>query len=125
MDFRFQQKDETLPSTKLSEIRNEISISINFLKANIDRLIEYLRKEDALNNYIEIDLPVLDLSINYKLSLFYNKLIISVVKFDNSEFYGHLMLDGYDCLDENGIMNLGDWNTHQANLKRFNELLDV
>ena len=63
--YRFEPLFEIKPETKLLEIQNEILQSFDFLMKHLDRLVSYLKKENELKNYIEIDLPVLDLSISY------------------------------------------------------------
>jgi len=39
------------------DIKNQITKAIPFLEKNLDRLIQYLRTEENLNTYIEINLP--------------------------------------------------------------------
>ena len=70
-DYSFEPSSEIKPLLKLTDIENEIAESIPFLKTNLKRLINYLEEEEKLQNFIEIDLPILDLSIVYKLNLFY------------------------------------------------------
>ena len=119
ISYTFESLKEILPPTKLMEIENEISESISFLEKNLNRLLDYLKKENDLGNYIEIDLPVLNLSISYRLNLFYDKLMVSVVSWDNSEIFGHLILKEYDCLDLKGIREMGDWKKQQQFIKKL------
>ena len=45
--------------------------------------------------------------------------MISVLSFD-STILGHLIIIGYDCLDEKSIKELGDWQHHISKIHRFN-----
>jgi len=38
--------------------------SFDFLMNHLDKLIDYVKNESKLGNYIEIDLPILDLTIS-------------------------------------------------------------
>lgn len=105
--FRFKPLDEKFLLNRLFELNNQIEKSMPFLEKNLDRLLNYLKKEADLKNYIEINLPFLDLNISYKLNLYYEKIIISVMNYDDSRIFGHLLIEGYDCLDKNGIKELG------------------
>ena len=105
--FRFEPLDEKFPPNRLLELKNQIEKSMPFLEKNLDRLLNYLKKEADFDNYIEINLPFLDSNISYKLNLYYEKIIISVMNYDDSRIFGHLLIEGYDCLDKNGIKELG------------------
>jgi len=107
ISYKFESLYENFPPKSLHEIKNQISKSIPFLEKNLDRLLDYLKKEDNLNNYIEINLPLFDSNLSYKINLYYGKIIISVMKHDDTLILGHLLIDGYDCLDKNGIEELG------------------
>ena len=105
--YKFESLYENFPSKSLNEIKSQISKSIPFLEKNLDRLLWYLKKEDNFKNYIEINLPFFDSNLSYKINLYYGKIIISVMKHDDTLILGHLLIDGYDCLDKNGIEELG------------------
>jgi len=105
MDRKEWEKEGQI--TRLNELERQISKSIPFLEKNLDRLLEYIKKEDSLKNYIEISLPFFDSNISYKFNLYSGKWIISVMSFEDSVIYGHLLIDGYDCLDKKGIKDLG------------------
>ena len=107
VNYQFEQLDEKFPSDKLLELKRQITKSIPFLEKNLDRILEYLRKEDSLKNYIEINLPFLDLNISYKINLYSQKIIITVMNYNDSNIFGHLLIDGYDCLNKKEIKKLG------------------
>ena len=71
------------------------------------------------NTYLEVELPVLDLSITYKISFYFEKLLISVLRYDSSELYGHIILSNYDCLKLDDIKKLGDWRNHNKTVKHY------
>ena len=105
--FRFKPLQENFPLNRIFELNNQIGKSMPFLEKNLDRLLSYLKKEADLKNYIEINLPFLDSNISYKLVLYGEKIIISVMSHDDSKIFGNLLIEGYDCLDKNGIKELG------------------
>ena len=105
--YDFEPLYEDFPPKRLHELKNQISKSTPFLEKNLDRLIDYLKNEESLNNYIEINLPFFDSNISYKINLYNGKIIISVMNHDDSKIFGHLIIDGYDCLDKKGIKELG------------------
>jgi len=45
--------------------------------------------------------------------------MISVMNHDDSKILGHLILDGYDCLDTEQIKSMGNLQTHKNSIKRF------
>ena len=114
LNYRFELLDEKTPPNNPPEFESQIAKSMPFLEKNLDRLLEYIKKEEGMKNYIEINLPFFDSNIAYKISRFYGKVIISVLKYDDSRIYGHLLIDGYDCLDKNGIKKLGTWSEHKG-----------
>jgi len=105
--YTFETLYDNFPPKRLHELKKQISKSLPFLEKNLDRLLDYLKKEESLNNYIEINLPFFDSNISYKINLFSGKIIISVMAHDDSQIYGHLLLDGYDCLDKKGMKEHG------------------
>ena len=123
LNYHFEPLDEKSSLRKVAdlELKNQIAKSIPFLEKNLDRLLEYIKKEEDMKNYIEINLPFFDSSIAYKINRFYGKIIISVLNFDDSKIFGHLIIDGYDCLDKNGIKKFGDWKSHNEK-ERFQRL---
>jgi hypothetical protein len=114
-------KFEPLSTINTDEINNMIKNSLPLLTKNLDRFITYLKNESDAGNYVEIDFPVLDSNISYKLNLFFDKLMVSVMHFDDSKVLGHLSIDNYDCLDTLQIKSLGDWNTHRKKIKIWSE----
>ena len=105
--YKFEPLDENFPQDKLFELERQISKSIPFLEKNLPRLLDYLKKEDDMKNYIEINLPFFESNISFKINIFHEKIIISVMLYDDTEIFGHLIIDGYDCLDKKGIIELG------------------
>ena len=105
--YKFEPLDENFPQDELFELERQISKSIPFLEKNLPRLLDYLKKEDDMKNYIEINLPFFESNISFKINLFHEKIIISVMLYDDTEIFGHLIIDGYDCLDKKGITELG------------------
>ena len=117
MDFRF----EPLTATNIDEINRQIQNSMPLLMKNLDRFVTYLQNEATTGNYVEIDFPILGSNISYKLNLFFDKLMISVLSHDDSKILGQLFINGYDCLDISQIKTLGDWNTHRKKIKIYSE----
>ena len=107
LTYSFEPIEPDFPKKKLEDIEKQISKSIGFLGKHIDRLLEFLKKEEKMKNYIEISLTVLGTNISYKLNYFYGGLIISVMFYDDSKIFGHLLIQGYDCLDRRKIIELG------------------
>jgi len=105
--YKFEPLDENFPQNELFELERQISKSIPFLEKNLPRLLDYLKKEDDMKNYIEINLPFFESNISFKLNFYHKKLIISVMLYDDTEIFGHLLIEGYDCLDKKGILELG------------------
>ena len=105
--YKFEPLDENFPQDELFELERQISKSIPFLEKNLPRLLDYLKKEDDMKNYIEINLPFFESNISFKLNFYHKKLIISVMLYDDTEIFGHLLIDEYDCLDKKGIIKLG------------------
>jgi len=99
------------------EIKNEISKAIPFLEKNLDRLIQYLRTEENLNTYIEINLPFLDSNISFQINLYSGKILILVRSFDDKTFYGYLILEGYDCIEKEGLKKIGNWDKQKDRFK--------
>jgi len=122
MNYKFEPTDEKFSPTKILEIEQEIHQSIEFLQKHLERLLDYLKAEKNLGNYIEISLPVLDLSITYKINLFYDKILISVFKYDFSEFYGYVLFEDLDCLDSKKLKIMGNWNYHSNLINRYKAL---
>lgn len=121
MNYRFEVFDEKSPHPRPRELEHQIAKSIPFLEENLDRLLDFIKKMEDSNTYIEINLPFFESNISYKINRFYDKIIISVLKYDDTTVYGHLLIDGYDCLDKNGIKKLGDWASHNGK-ERFQSL---
>ena len=107
------------PPTKKLEIEHEIEYSIPHLIKNLDHIIAFLSQENNSDNNLEVELPILDMSITYKISYYFGKLLISVLRYDSSEFYGHIILSNYDCLKLDDIKKLGDWKSHNNTIKRY------
>ncbi len=107
LSYKFEPLDENFPQNRLFELERQISKSIPFLEKNLPRLLDYLKKEDDMKNYIEINLPFFESNISFKLNFYHKKLIISVMLYDDTEIFGHLLIDEYDCLDKKGIIELG------------------
>ena len=107
MKYEFEPLDENIPSKKLHDLKSQIKNSVPFLEENLDRILGYLKKEEKLKNYLEINLPIFDSNISYKMNLYDKKIIITVMSHDDSKIYGHLLIDGYDCLDKKGIKEQG------------------
>jgi len=118
-NYDFEPLFDDFPPKRLHELKNQISKSIPFLEKNLDRMIDYLKKEESLNNYIEINLPFFDSNLSYKINLYNGKLIISVMNQDDSKIFGHLLIENYDCLDKNGIKQLGFQSTAPKGKERF------
>jgi len=104
---------------KSIEVKNEITESFPILEKSLARIVNYLKKEEEHQNYIEIELPILNLGISYRISFLYEKIIIAVMKWNSSEIYGHLIVGGYDCGDQKEIKKLLDWKTHEKATSRF------
>jgi len=121
LEYKFEPIKK-IKELELVEIEKQISKSMPFLEKNFDRILDYIRKEDELENYIEINLPFFGSNLSFKLNLYYRKIMVSVMSHDDSEILGHLLIDGYDCLDKNEIQKLGDWKTHMKNSLRFKEI---
>ena len=107
LNYTFEPLYKDFPEKQLLELQQQISNSIPFLEKHLDRMIEFLKKEESLENYVEVNLPFFESNISYKLNLFHGKLIISVMLFDDSKIFGHLIIDNYDCLDKTKIKKLG------------------
>ena len=107
LNYKFEPLYNDFPEKKLLELERQISNSIPFLETHLDRMIEFLKKEESLENYVEVNLPFFESNISYKLNLFHGKLIISVMLFDDSKILGHLIIDNYDCLGKMEIIKLG------------------
>jgi len=105
------------PPFKKLEIENEIQHSIPYLIKNLERIMIFLSQEHNIGTYLEVELPILDMSITYKISFYFNKLLISVLRYDSTEFYGHIILPNYDCLKLDDIKKLGVGKT--TILKRY------
>jgi hypothetical protein len=108
-----------------TEIENEINESFPILEKNLGRLLDYLKKEQEYQNYIEIELPILHLGISYKLSILYEKIVITVMKWNSSEIYGHLLIENYDCIGQKDIKKLFDWKTHAKTTNRFSNWNEI
>ena len=115
LSYHFEPIKKMLKSN-LNEINKEISQSLPILEANLDRLLEYIKKEEERNIYIEIDLPMLDSNLSFKLNRFYKKNLISVMNNTDSEIFGHLIINGYECLDSKELKKLGYWSYHKKNV---------
>ncbi len=85
LNYKFEPLYNDFPEKKLLELERQISNSIPFLETHLDRMIEFLKKEESLENYVEVNLPFFESNISYKLNLFHGKLIISVMLFDDSK----------------------------------------
>ena len=123
-NFHLEPISEDLTQEQTLELEKKISKSIPFLVENLNRLQNYLKKEEENENYIEINLPELDSEFCFKLNRYYGKIIISVMKGINYEIVGHLLIDGFDCLDKNEIMRLGNLLTYEGKLARFKEFTE-
>ena len=115
LSYQFEP-NEKIAKSNLNEINKEISQSLPILEANLDRLLEYIKKEEERNIYIEIDLPMLDSNLSFKLNRFYKKNLISVMNHTDSEIFGHLIINGYECLDSKELKKLGYWSYHKKNI---------
>jgi len=118
--FHFEPLKE-IGEINVGKLQKEISNSFPILENNLNRLLDYLRKEENAENYIEINLPIINSDLCFKLNLYYDKLIISVMSGPNFEIIGHLLIDGFDCLGAKEIRRLGNWKTHYRNVSRFKE----
>ena len=121
--YIFEPLEILNPPTKKIEIENEIEYSIPHLIKNLDQIITFLSQENNSDNNLEVELPILDMSITYKISFYFEKLLISVLRYDSSELYGHIILSNYDCLKLDDIKKLGDWRNHNNVLKRYLDVL--
>jgi len=121
-DYTFEPISLSLRPQRIEEINKQIEKSMPLLENNIDRLIGYIKKENELENYIEINLPFFDSNLSYKINLYYGKLMISVMNQIDSEIFGHLLIKNYDCLNKNEIQKLGNLSTFDARNKRYRKL---
>ena len=120
-NYRFEPINEELTTEQVNELEKKISKSISFLEKNLSRLGDYLKKEEEAANYIEINLPKLDSELCFKLNLYCGKIIVSVMKGSNYEIVGHLLINGFDCLDKNEIKRLGRLDTFKRRFHVFKE----
>ena len=111
--------DEQLSTNKIAKIEVQIKKSISFLDKNLDRFLSYLHKEKELGNYIEIDMPIFESNLSIKINLFYEKILISVMNHKDSEFFGSLIIEGYDCLDKESIEKIGTLTNPIHNFKKY------
>jgi len=118
--FHFEPFKE-MGKINVEKLQKEISNSFPTLEHNLDRLLDYLRKEEEAENYIEINLPIINSDLCFKLNLYYGKVIISVIISPNFEIIGHLLIDGFDCLGAKEIKRLGSWETYDKDISRFKE----
>jgi len=119
LNYKFEPLNPKMSNDEIVEIEKQISNATHFLENNLNRLLEYLKNEEQKNNYIEIDMPLLESNLSFKFNLYFGKLMVSVMNYDDSKILGQLTIDGFDCLDINEIKSLGDWHTHRKKIKRF------
>jgi len=119
LNYKFEPLDLNMSNDKKVEIEKQISNATHLLENNLNRLLEYLKNEEQKNNYIEIDMPFLESNLSFKFNLYFEKLMVSVMRYDDSKILGQLIIDGFDCLGINEIKTLGDWNTHRKKIKRY------
>jgi len=119
LNYKFEPLNPKMSNNEIVEIEKQISNATHLLENNLNRLLEYLKNEEQKNNYIEIDMPFLESNLSFKFNLYFGKLMVSVMNYDDSKILGQLTIDGFDCLDINEIKTLGDWNTHRKKIKRF------
>lgn len=119
LNYKFEPLDLNMSNDEIVEIEKQISNATHLLENNLNRLLEYLKNEEQKNNYIEIDMPFLESNLSFKFNLYFEKLMVSVMRYDDSKILGQLIIDGFDCLGINEIKTLGDWNTHRKKIKRY------
>jgi len=120
-NHRFEPLNEKFTPEQITELEKKISKSIPFIEKNLSRLVDYLKKEEEADNYIEINLPKLDSDLCFKLNLYYGKILVSVMRASNYEIVGHLLINGFDCLDAKEIKKLGNLFTYKEKISRFKE----
>jgi len=120
LNYKFEPLNPKMQPIKIVEIEKQISNATHLLENNLNRLLEYLKNEEQKNNYIEIDMPFLESNLSFKFNLYFEKLMVSVMNYDDSKILGQLVIDSFDCLDINEIKSLGDWNTHRKKIKHYN-----
>jgi len=119
LNYKFEALNPKISKAELVEIEKQISNATRLLETNLNGLLEYLKNEEQKNNYIEIDMPFLESNLSFKFNLYFEKLMVSVMNYNDSKILGQLIIDGFDCLGINEIKSLGDWNTHRKKIKRF------
>jgi len=119
LNYKFEPLNPKMSNDEIVEIEKQISNATHLLENNLNRLLEYLKNEEQKNNYIEIDVPFLESNLSFKFNLYFEKLMVSVMRYDDSKILGQLIIDGFDCLGINEIKTLGDWNTHRKKIKRY------
>jgi len=123
--YSFEPIANNIPEPRQSELKSEIRESFPILEKSLRRLLDYLKKEQKNENYIEIELPILHLGISYRISRLYEKIVITVMKWNSSEIYGHLIVDGYDCIGEQEIKKIFDWKIFSKTSSRFSDWKEI
>jgi len=103
----------------IDEIEKQITKAIPFLQKNLSRNIEYLKKEESLKSYIEINLPFFDSNLSFQINLYDGKVLILIKSWDDKSFFGYLILEGFDCMDENVLKRIGRWDREKIRYKNI------
>jgi len=106
-NYHFEPIPKKLYPQVIFHLEQQISKSIPFLEKNLERIVNYIKKENELNNFIEIDLPFFDSNISFSIFLHQNKIIISIKYYNDSYTVGHLILNGSDYMDIENIKKIG------------------
>ena len=105
-NYHFEPIPKKINSQQLFELKRQILQSIPFLQKNLERMVTYLKKESNLNNFIEIDLPFFDSNISFRIFMFKEKIVISVISYNDSDHLGHLIINDPNYLDIENIKKL-------------------
>jgi len=105
------EKHRKITELDIEETKKKISSVQGNLSVKLPQCLEFLDQQEAKENYIEVNLPIFQYGLTIMMSKIRKKFLISVMDQRNSQVYGNLLLDGYDCIDVNELRKLGKWST--------------
>ena len=97
-NYHFEPINDKVKREQIFEVKRHIAKALPFIEKNLERLVNYLKNEENLNNKIEIDLPIFNSNISFRIFLYEGKIITIVMNYEDLTMLGYFVKKNQDFM---------------------------